>query len=93
MFLALLPSPSRLASPPDLIRQIRALERVPAFRAQAAFDPTATAGHGLLAEMSVAELRERLAALRDEQARQEEAKRAEIAEQKRQVRPRNTLRP
>ena len=36
----------------DLIRQLRAAERVPA-AAATAFDPTQTAGHGLLEEMSV----------------------------------------
>lgn len=43
----------------ELIRQIRELEKIPIVRTQG-FDPTETAGHGLLNEMSLAELRERL---------------------------------
>lgn len=43
----------------ELIRQIRELEKIPIIRTQG-FDPTETAGHGLLNEMSLAELRERL---------------------------------
>ncbi len=43
----------------ELIRQIRELERVPIVRTKG-FDPTETAGYGLLDEMSIAELRERL---------------------------------
>jgi hypothetical protein len=43
----------------ELIRQIRELERVPIVRTKG-FDPTETAGFGLLDEMSIAELRERL---------------------------------
>ena len=43
----------------ELIRQIRELEKIPIVRTQG-FDPTETAGYGLLNEMSIAELRERL---------------------------------
>ena len=44
----------------DLIRRIRALERVPAARVAGIFDPSQSAGHGLLEEMSLVELHERL---------------------------------
>jgi hypothetical protein len=43
----------------ELIRQIRELERIPIVRTKG-FDPTETSGIGLLEEMSLAELRERL---------------------------------
>ena len=61
----------------DLIKQIRALELVPRQRITA-LDPTYTPKIGLLEEMSLAELRERLRM--DEEARQEEEeeKRAQI---------------
>jgi hypothetical protein len=43
----------------ELIREIRELERQPKKRTKG-FDPTETAGLGLLNEMSIVELRERL---------------------------------
>jgi len=43
----------------ELIRQIRELEKIPIVRTKG-FDPTEVGGHGLLEEMSVAELRERI---------------------------------
>ncbi len=39
----------------ELIRQIRELEKIPLVRSTG-FDPTESAGHGLLGEMSIAEL-------------------------------------
>ncbi|RLN95015.1 hypothetical protein BBJ28_00021311 [Nothophytophthora sp. Chile5] len=61
----------------DLIRQIRALDRVHREHV-AVFDPTETAQLGLLQEMSLAELRERLRVRHDEQQRWEEARRETI---------------
>ncbi len=43
----------------DIIRQIRELERLPIKRTKG-YDPTETPGHGLLEELSTAELKERL---------------------------------
>lgn len=53
----------------DRIRRLRAEVEVKPPRAQVLFDPTTTAGHGFLGEVSMLEAKERLAM---EQARQEE---------------------
>jgi len=65
----------------DLIRQIRALERVSVVRPKA-FDPAEPPRHGLLSEMSLAELQERYALLKDEQEREREATRLANLEEK-----------
>ncbi|TYZ59032.1 hypothetical protein PybrP1_005257 [[Pythium] brassicae (nom. inval.)] len=61
----------------ELIRQIRALDRVPREHV-AAFDPTETAQLGLLDEMSLAELKERLHVRKTEQMAWEAARRDDI---------------
>lgn len=48
-----------MANKAELIRQIRELEKIPIQRTKG-FDPTEAGGHGLMEEMSIAELRERL---------------------------------
>ncbi|KAM3940757.1 cilia- and flagella-associated protein 99 [Leptodactylus fuscus] len=65
----------------ELIREIRAMESVPVIR-QKFVDLTQTAGHGLNCEMSVVELRERLALLKEAQRNAEEEKRDQILEEK-----------
>ena len=50
---------AQLAKKMELIRQIRELEKIPIQRTKG-FDPTEAGGHGLMEEMSIAELRERL---------------------------------
>ncbi|XP_041371252.1 cilia- and flagella-associated protein 99-like isoform X2 [Gigantopelta aegis] len=65
----------------ELIQQIRAMEAVPVMR-QKFVDLTATSGQGLLSEMSIAELRERLALLKVANEEAEELKRDEILESK-----------
>uniref|UniRef100_W5K2R9 Cilia and flagella associated protein 99 n=1 Tax=Astyanax mexicanus TaxID=7994 RepID=W5K2R9_ASTMX len=65
----------------ELIRQIRALESVPSIRHKFV-DDTETGGHDLLCEMSLAELRERLARLREEEQQEQEEKRQKILEEK-----------
>ena len=49
---------AEMARKEELIRQIRELEKIPIQRSQG-FDPTQAGSHGLMVEMSVAELRER----------------------------------
>ncbi|XP_069832490.1 cilia- and flagella-associated protein 99 [Dendropsophus ebraccatus] len=65
----------------ELIREIRAMESVPIIR-QKFVDLTQTAGHGLSCEMSIVELRERLALLKEAQRKDEEEKRDQILEEK-----------
>ncbi|XP_033756504.1 cilia- and flagella-associated protein 99-like isoform X1 [Pecten maximus] len=61
----------------ELIHQIRAMEAVPIIR-QKFVDLTATSGHGLLSEMSIAELRERMCLLRTAEEELEEQRRDNI---------------
>ncbi|XP_058606173.1 cilia- and flagella-associated protein 99 isoform X4 [Onychostoma macrolepis] len=65
----------------ELIRQIRAFESVPLVR-QKFVDDTETAGHDLLCEMSLAELRERLALLREFEQSELEDRRQRIFQEK-----------
>ena len=58
----------------ELIRQIRELEKIPIQRFQG-FDPTEAGHHGLMCEMSVAELRERLELNKQRQLQEIEFKR------------------
>ena len=60
----------------DLVRQIRALSIVPPRITD--FDPTDTPEHGLLDQMSIAELKERLAFVRQEDEELRQEKRAAI---------------
>ncbi|XP_048746948.2 cilia- and flagella-associated protein 99-like isoform X2 [Ostrea edulis] len=61
----------------ELIHQIRAMEAVPIIR-QKFVDLTATSGHGLLSEMSIAELRERLSLFKTAEKESEEQRRDDI---------------
>merc|ERR1719420_2283258 len=70
-----------MAKKKDLIRQIRALERVSVVR-PVAFDPSEPPRHGVLEEMSLAELRERLSMEKARRERQVEVKRLNIIEEK-----------
>ncbi|XP_030643298.1 cilia- and flagella-associated protein 99 [Chanos chanos] len=65
----------------ELIHQIRAIESVPISRYKF-LDDTETAGHGLLCEMSLVELRERLARLKDSEQRRQKEQRQKIIEDK-----------
>lgn len=58
----------------ELIRQIREIEKIPIQRTQG-FDPTEAGNHGLMIEMSVAELRERLELNKQKQQQEIEFKR------------------
>ncbi|NWY24735.1 CFA99 protein, partial [Pheucticus melanocephalus] len=65
----------------ELIQQIRAIESTPSIRHKLV-DLTETGGHGLFGEMSVVELRERLALLKEAQKAAEEEKRDQIIHEK-----------
>ncbi|XP_043918828.1 cilia- and flagella-associated protein 99 [Protopterus annectens] len=65
----------------ELIRQIQTIESVPVIRHKFV-DLTETAGYRLLSEMSIVELRERLALLREAQRNSEEEKRDQILNEK-----------
>lgn len=65
----------------ELIRQIRELEKIPIVRTKG-YDPTETGGHGLLEEMCVAELRERLEFNKRQREIETEEKRTEILNEK-----------
>ncbi|CAD8195383.1 unnamed protein product [Paramecium pentaurelia] len=65
----------------ELIKQIRELERQPIKRTKG-YDPTETMGYGLLEEMSLAELRDRLEVVKAERKAEEEEKRKEIVQSK-----------
>ncbi|KFO93043.1 hypothetical protein N320_12600, partial [Buceros rhinoceros silvestris] len=65
----------------ELIQQIRTIESLPIIRHKIV-DLTETGGHGLICEMSIMELRERLALLREAQKAAEEEKRDQIIHEK-----------
>ncbi|XP_027555719.1 cilia- and flagella-associated protein 99 isoform X2 [Neopelma chrysocephalum] len=65
----------------ELIQEIRALESIPGIRHKFV-DLTETGGHGLFCEMSIVELRERLALLKEAQKAAEEEKRDQIIHEK-----------
>ncbi|NXY46621.1 CFA99 protein, partial [Ceuthmochares aereus] len=65
----------------ELIQQIRAIESLPILKHKFV-DLTETGGHGLICEMSIVELRERLTLLREAQKAAEEEKRDQIIHQK-----------
>ncbi|OXB52896.1 hypothetical protein ASZ78_008865 [Callipepla squamata] len=65
----------------ELIQQIRAIESLPILKHKFV-DLTETGGHGLICEMSIVELRERLALLREAQKAAEEEKRDQIIHDK-----------
>ncbi|KAL8202332.1 UNVERIFIED_CONTAM: hypothetical protein K2H54_010796 [Gekko kuhli] len=66
----------------ELIQEIRAMEYLP-FRKTKFVDLTQTADHGFLGEMSIVELQERLALLKEAQKKAEEEKRDSIIREKR----------
>ncbi|XP_047200733.1 cilia- and flagella-associated protein 99 [Girardinichthys multiradiatus] len=64
-----------------IIHEIHAIESLPRIR-PSSFDDTETGGHELLSEMSLVELKERLALLRQHQQTQQEERRSHILEEK-----------
>ncbi|KAM9709028.1 cilia- and flagella-associated protein 99 [Menidia menidia] len=65
----------------EIIHEIHSIESLPHIRVNK-FDETQTAGHELRAEMSLAELKERLALLRAARQSEEEERRSHILEEK-----------
>ncbi|XP_054469248.1 cilia- and flagella-associated protein 99 [Anoplopoma fimbria] len=65
----------------EVIREIRAIESLPHIRVRN-FDNTESAGHELLGEMSLVELKERLALLTEAQQTEKQEKREHILEEK-----------
>ncbi|XP_033109719.1 cilia- and flagella-associated protein 99-like [Anneissia japonica] len=65
----------------DLVQEIRAMEAAPK-NTKKFIDWTSTAGHALLSEMSIAELKERLSLMKAKQIEEEENKRDFILEAK-----------
>lgn len=75
---------TELAARKEVIRQIQAMEQVAHARARQPkeVDPTQTAGHGFLSEMSLAELRAKLAALKVENETEASQRRSKAADEK-----------
>ncbi|XP_047466160.1 cilia- and flagella-associated protein 99 [Mugil cephalus] len=65
----------------EIILEIRCIESLPHIRSKN-FDETEAAGHELLGEMSLAELKERLAFLKEAERREQQEKRKHIMEEK-----------
>uniref|UniRef100_A0A087X5V9 Cilia and flagella associated protein 99 n=1 Tax=Poecilia formosa TaxID=48698 RepID=A0A087X5V9_POEFO len=65
----------------QIIHEIHVIESLPIVKSNK-FDETEIAGHELLGEMSLAELKERLALLRQNQQKEEEERRSNILEEK-----------
>nr|XP_020446678.1 cilia- and flagella-associated protein 99 [Monopterus albus] len=72
---------AELSKKSELIREIQAIRSLPHIRVRN-FDDTETAGHELLGEMSLAELKERLAILKKAQQMEQREKREHILEVK-----------
>ncbi|MCO5554098.1 hypothetical protein L7F22_007624 [Adiantum nelumboides] len=72
---------NELAKRKELIQQLHTLERESA-QIMKKFDRDSTAGHGLLGEMSIAELQERLAVVKEAIKKEEEYRRVRISASK-----------